>query len=315
MMVSEDETSLESGRRPPIPFTLRQMECFLAVASGGSIAAAALTLNASDSAVSDALTAMERALGTRLFNRRRAHGATLTSDGIAIVPIVQRMLVDAEALAATVGRGTGAMTGPVRIGALGTLAPVILPRLIHASALKHPGVRIDYRTDDQPALLEQLAGGELDLVLTYDIDVPPELRRQSLYSTEACLLIDASHPLAHTNAISLEQLAHEPMVLLDISSSRIHTLELMSSRSITPHIAFRTDNYELCRSLVGRGLGYSLLMRRTIDEHTWDGGEVVFVPITPPPRSVDVLLLWSTAIRAPRISATVELANDVFRRA
>ena len=66
----------------------------------------------------------------------------------------------------------------------------------------------------------------------------------------------------------------------------------MSSAGITPRIAFRTDNYELCRSLVGRGLGYTLLMWRDTPRETWDGGEVVFLPIHPTPREVSVLALW-----------------------
>lgn len=294
---------------PATPFTIRQLECFIVVAEMGSISAAAIRLRASDSAVSDALTVMERALGATLFHRRRSRGATLTSDGDAILPIARRILADAEELSGTVGRGTGAILGPVRVGAVGTIGPTLLPRIIRRVGSEHPGVRIAYRTDDLPTLLTALEDSELDAVLAFDIDVPPELNRVSLYSTEASLLVSANHRLAGRAEASLDEVAGEPMVLLDIASSRVHTLELMTSRGIHPRILHRTDNYDLCRALVGQGLGWTLLMRRDSPEETFDGGRVVMLQITPPPRRVDVLIIWSRRPLQPRLAAVIDAAR------
>lgn len=298
---------------PSVAFTLRQVECFVAIAESGTISRAASRLHSSDSAVADALSAMERALGAPLFSRQRSRGVTLTSDGLSILPIARRMLVDAEELAVAVGRDPASVVGPVRIGAVNTLAPVVLPRLIVAMRERFPGVRLEYRTGDQPHLLAAMANAELDCVATFDIGVPPELHRRALLTTRACIVLSAADPLAAEPALPLERLADAPMVLLDIESSRTHTLELMSSRGITPRIAFRTENYELCRSLVGRGLGYTLLMSRDIAPRTWDGSEVVFVDIEPKPRDVDVLLTWRAEVRPPRLSALIETASHVCR--
>ncbi|HWI30074.1 MAG TPA: LysR family transcriptional regulator [Microbacterium sp.] len=306
--------SLGAGMMPSAPspsFTIRQLECFVAVARCGSISKAADVVRASDSAVSDALTAMERALGATLFHRRRSKGATLTSDGLAILPLAHRMLDDAEELSAAVGRAAGTLIGPVRVGAVDTLAPVVLPRLIALMRERHPAVRVVFRTGDQPTLADALASAELDLLITFDIDVPPELRRRPMFSTQASLVVSSDHPLAARESVSLEEVADEPMVLLDIYASRVHTMELMSSRSITPRIAYRTDSYELCRSLVGRGLGYTLLMRRFIDAQTWDGRTVSFVPISPAPRRVDILAAWVDGTHPPRLAALIEAAAAV----
>ncbi|MGO1975467.1 MAG: LysR family transcriptional regulator [Propionibacteriaceae bacterium] len=298
---------------PTAPFTLRQVECFVAIAEADSISRAATRLHASDSAVADALTSMERALGTTLFNRRRSRGVTLTSDGLAILQIARRMLADAEELAAAVGRDARSVVGPVRVAAVSTLAPVIIPRLTVAMGKQYPGVRVDFRTGDQPELLTAMANAELDCLVTFDIDVPPELRRRTLLTTRACVVLPVGHRLAESSAITLEELAEEPMVLLDIESSRIHTLELMSSRGITPRIALRSANYELCRSLVGAGLGYTLLMYREIATRTWDGSEVRFIPIHPAPRAVDILVTWRSPSISPRLEALIRTAVEVCR--
>jgi DNA-binding transcriptional LysR family regulator len=298
--------------RAAAPFTLRQVECFIAVAESGTISAAAELLRASDSAVADSLSAMERTLGVILFHRRRSQGATLTSDGLAILPIAHRMLADAEELGAAVGRDPSVVLGPVRVGAIATLAPLVLPRLILEMAERYPAVRVEYRSADQPSLITAMAQGELDCMITFDIDVPPELQRRRLLHTQARVIVGEQHPLAGASSVSLDQLASEPMILLDIESSRIHTLELMSSRGVTPRITHRTDNYELCRSLVGRGIGYSLLMSRDLSPRTWDGGRVVALPIDPAPRDVAVLVTWQTPTPSPRLVAFIATSAEIF---
>jgi DNA-binding transcriptional LysR family regulator len=281
----------------------------LAVAESGTISGAAAALHASDSAVADALTSLERALGTRLLQRRRARGVTLTSDGLAVLPLARRLLMAAEEVIAVVGQGSMSLTGLVRLGATTTLAPVVLALLIAELGRSHPGLRLELNVDDQPVLVKNLADGNLDLLISYDLDVPPELGRQALYSTAACVVLSAEHPLASRRQIRLSEIADEPMVLLDIAASRVHTLEIMSSTGVTPRIAYRTDNYELCRSLVGRGLGYTLLMWRHVSSDTWDGGKVVFLPIHPTSRDVDVLALW----RTEHVSARVAVVLDTLR--
>lgn len=299
---------------PPIPFTLRQLECFVAAAESGSIAGAAKALCASDSAVADAISAIERSLGTSLLHRRPSHGVVLTSEGRAILPLAHRLLSGAHELSAAVGQGDHALVGPVRVGALDTIAPVLIPRFIQRLAQCHPSLRPEIVTADFPVLLAALDTAELDVLLSFDIEAPPELQKRRLVSTQACLVVAAEHRLAGNPVASLRDVADEPMILLDILASRVHTLEVMSSQGITPRVRHRTSNYELCRSLVGQGLGYTLLMRRQINAETWDGGRVVFIPLDPPPRQVEVLALWRE-VATPRVKAVVDALEAVGREA
>lgn len=309
-MIDDDRQELAPARQaPPLPFTFRQLECFLAVAESGSISRAAARMRASDSAVADSITAMERSLGVELFRRQRSRGATLTSDGLTILPIARRILTDGAELGASVGRHSHAIVGPVRIGLGGTLASLILPQLLTMTMQEHPGIHIDYRTGDLTTLLDAAERAELDLIVTFDLDVPPEYQRVSLGTTQAMLVVAEDHPLAALDAVPLEMVAEEPMVLLDIVASRIYTLEIMSSRGITPRIVHRTPDYELCRSLVGRGLGYTLLMKRNVSTETWDGRRVVYLPLDPPPRPVDVLVTWPHSPIPPRVAAVVACAK------
>lgn len=306
--LSDDSAELVQSA-PAMRFTLRQLECFVAIAEQGSISGAADVLQSSDSSVADALTSMEKSLGAKLFNRQRSRGATLTSDGLTILPLARRMLVDGAELTAAVGRDVSTIVGPVRIGCVNTLASIILPSLLVEVGQRFPGIQLEYHVSDYGALVDMLGKAELDLIVAFDIDIEPELEAVTLVETEAMLVVAADHRLAGRTEVEIQDIADEPMVLLDIQSSRTHTLELMSARGVKPRIKHRTVDYELCRALVGRGLGYSLLMRRAISRDTWDGSRVVYLPLKPRPRTVQVQLAWSSNATPPRVEAVVECAK------
>lgn len=302
-------------RVPSLRFTLRQVECFLAVAQHGSISRAAETLRASESTVADAVTGIERALGTELFRRQRSRGVKLTSDGRTVLPLARRMLADGAELSASVGNSVSTIAGPVRIGCLNTLASHVLPRLIVEVGQRYPGIDIEYQIDDFATTLQERDTAELDLVVAFDNVVPPEYESLTIATTEPMLVVAADHPFAAQTSVDLTEVEDEPMVLFDVLSSRFHTMEVMSARGVKPRIQYRTSDYELCRSLVGRGLGYSLLMRRTIDAKTWDRQEVAYLSLEPRPRPVEARLAWPAGPVPHRVQAVIEcmqaVANEV----
>lgn len=302
------------GLSQPVPslrFTLRQVECFLAVAQYGSIARAAESLPASESTVSDAISTMEQSLETELFRRQRSRGATLTSDGIAVLPLARRMIADGAELTAAVGRDVSSIAGPVRIGCLNTLASHVLPRLIVEVQKHFPGVEVHFQIDDFATAKQELDSADLDLVIAFDNVVPPEFESMVIARTEPMLVVSASHPLAAREYVNLTEIADEPMVLFDVLSSRFHTMEVMSAQGVRPRIQYRTSDYELCRSLVGQGLGYSLLMRRVLLPDTWDGQQVAYLPIKPRPRPVEALLAWPPGAVPPRVRAVVDCMSVI----
>ncbi|GGA72078.1 LysR family transcriptional regulator [Pseudoclavibacter endophyticus] len=293
-------------------FTFRQLECFAAVAEAGSIAGAAAGLHASESAVADAVTALERSVGAQLLLRRRSRGVTLTSAGQAALPLAKELLGRASELSLTVTGGHDAsLRGPVRVGALSTLAPSVLPLLIREFTDLHPDVEIRFSLADQDELAERLNDGDLDLAFAYDIDFSPEFSRVVLHRTRADLIVSADHRLADRDVVDLAEVADEPMVLLDIAPSRQHTLELMSALGVTPRIKYRTANYDLCRGLVGRGLGYSLLMARRFTPVTWDGSNVVNLRIREMPRTIGILVAWRPGPQPERVKALIDFSRDV----
>lgn len=87
-------------------------------------------------------------------------------------------------------------------------------------------------------------------------------------------------------------------------------MALFAAAGVTPQVRFRTTDYEITRSLVGRGLGYSILVQHPKGDLTWGGRPLVLRPIDPVPLPVDVCLVWDSSVRpSRRAEAMLELAR------
>src|SRR3954467_4876778 len=94
---------------------MNQLAAFVAVAEAGTISAAAEKLHASPSALSAAVTELERALQAQLLRRRKAKGVSLTPTGEAVLARARALLYQAAELEADArGQGRGGR-GPARL--------------------------------------------------------------------------------------------------------------------------------------------------------------------------------------------------------
>jgi DNA-binding transcriptional LysR family regulator len=107
----------------------------------------------------------------------------------------------------------------------------------------------------------------------------------------------------------LAGLAEDPMILLDAPPSVRHTMSLFAEAGVEPRIRYRTTDFELTRSLVGRGAGYSVLVQRPAVDTSYEGRQVVARPIAPAVKPTAVRMIWPEAIRpTDRARAMVDYA-------
>jgi DNA-binding transcriptional LysR family regulator len=134
---------------------------FLAVARQGSTLAAGRSLRLSQSTAARRVTALEEALGVKLFERR-AHGYRLTQAGDAVLPLaesLERAALSAEAQARAQSRAQG---GTVRITTEEVFAVTLLTPWLREFHALHPDVRIEL---DCTRELRDLGAGEADIAL------------------------------------------------------------------------------------------------------------------------------------------------------
>ncbi len=303
----------EPGRATgSIRFTLRQLHCFVTVAEAGSVTAAAERLALSPSSVSAAIAQLERGLGLVLLMRHHARGVTLTRAGERVLADARDLLLRAGALGHLAGELAAFPSGPLAIGCLVTLAPVVLPGLLASFLARFPAVEPQFHEGDQAALLSLLERGRIDLALTYDLGLEGRVDFTPLCRLPPHLLLGEEHPLAGRDRVGLAELAEHAYVLLDLPLSREYFAALFAEAGFEPRIAARSPHFELVRSLVANGFGYTLANIRPGSEVAGDGRRLRVVELEGAHRPV--ILGFATAAHLPRsraVQAFIEHAVEL----
>ncbi len=252
-------------------FTLRQLEYLVVVGETGSIARAAERLGVSSPSVSVAIAQLEADCGVPLFVRRHARGLSPTRAGRRVLARAREVLTAAEELGHLLADLSGGMAGPLRVGCLSSFAQLVLPTLRRSFEGRHPDARIRQKELDQAAILEELRSGDLDLALTYDLEIPSDIEFRAMVELPPYALLPADHPLAGRRRLTARDLVDEPMVLLDLPCSADYFLSFFSDLGKKPAIAVRTRDMAMMHAMVANGFGYGLANIRIPSDRAPDG--------------------------------------------
>lgn len=146
---------------------------FWTVAREGSIARACPLLHLSQPAISNQLRALERALGTRLFDRA-GRGLALTEAGRVVLRHADEIFALGRQLQDDLAGGTAGRTLRLTVGVAEVLPRLVVHRLLAPALRLEQPVHLVCHDDKTDALLARLAVGELDVVLS-DIPAGPQV--------------------------------------------------------------------------------------------------------------------------------------------
>ena len=288
-------------------FTLRQLEYLVAVADCGSVALAAQRVNVSSPSISAAIAQLEAAYGVQLFIRRHAQGLSLTEGGRVFSDAARGVLAAAARLTDTAGEIAGVVAGALTVGCLVTFAQVILPGVRRSFSEAFPQVEFGQVEGDQAELFEGLRRARLDVALTYDLNIPPDLELQPLIPLAPYALFPEGHALAGRATVSPADLAGFAMVLLDLPHSADYFLSFFGDAGLVPRIAERTRDLGVMRAMVANGFGYSIANMWLGTDVVPDGKRLVFVPLVKGLRAMRIgLLLAKGAVPRRSVVAFIE---------
>jgi DNA-binding transcriptional LysR family regulator len=285
-------------------YTLRQLEYFEAVGRAGSIAAASEILNISSPSISAAITQLEEEFGLALFYREHAKGLTLTEAGERFMVQTQLMLREAEYLSTLAGEITGTAQGRLNIGCLLTFAQMVLPSLRSAFEAAYPAVSVSQRVLNQAEIFSQIRREEIDVALTYDLDIPSDLEFQPLLDLPPYVLCSETHPLAELCEIAVGDLKEHDMVLLDLPYSADYFLSFFARAGVRPRVTERTRDLSVMQSMVANGYGFSIANVVPINNQSPDGKPLRFIPLAGNAKPMRIGLL---RLKSKKKSATLKV--------
>jgi DNA-binding transcriptional LysR family regulator len=286
--------------------TLRQLEYFVAAGDAGSITGAAEQISISPPSISMAVSSLEREFGVQLFVRHHAQGLSLTFAGRALLEQAKRLLSQAERLSSAAFDLSAQVRGRLSVGCLVTLAPMILPELVHSFMQAYSTTEIQLFEGDQERLLSSLQKADLDIAITYDLDLHPNMRFKPLVSLPPHVMLGEQHPLASRSSLTLQELENEDFLLIDLPLSSNYFLELFRAAEVEPRIRYRSTSIEVVRTMVANNQGYSLANALPRSDVALDGRRVVRVPLAGEHRPVTIGLLGLADVQKSKLFAAFE---------
>ena len=146
--------------------SIRDLRTFLAIAEGGSFAAAARTVRRTQSAVTVQMRALEEELGTELFDRTRRPpllneaGRALVERAREVVETYDRLFTD---------RSTNPVEGHLRLGVVPSVITGVLPMALKALRSSYPGLHVEIVVGLSRDLVERLGRGAVDAAVVSDL--------------------------------------------------------------------------------------------------------------------------------------------------
>ncbi|MET9481557.1 LysR family transcriptional regulator [Streptomyces sp. NPDC006638] len=288
---------------------LRHLEYFLAVADTGSFTRAARALHVVQSGVSATVKALERELGSALFDRS-SHAVTLTAAGRAFLPRARDTLSAASAAKDAVHRTQGTLQGEVTVGTLTSIDVTDLPELLSAFRDRHPAVTVRLRAASagSAGLARQLRDGQLDVAfLSLPGPAPAGLDTRLLATAPLFLYVPRAHPLAGTGRVSLAQLGEFPFVDSPRGfGNRVLVDRAFAAAGVEREVTLEVADIGTAAHYIRAGLGIGFLSRFLVGDHA--GLDVLEV--------ADHELRWQLTVATAanrRPGATTEAFLDLLR--
>lgn len=243
---------------------LEQLKGFVAVAELGHFTRASEKLHLAQPSLSRQISTLEQELGAELFHRARGN-ISLTPAGETLLPRARRMLTDADTIRSEMAELAGLQRGQVRLGASPTLCISLVAEAMADFHEAHPGVELLLTEAGSNVLVEQLAGGMLDMALITLSDQLPvtnsALVRTPLLIEDLVVVASAAHPpLTAGVGIDVTELARLPLVFFAESYDlRATTDAAFRAAGLAPTPVVEGAEMDAVLRFVERGLGVAVV--------------------------------------------------------
>lgn len=289
---------------------LRDLKYFIALAETRHFGQAAARSYVSQPTLSGQIKKLEAELGVALFERTRKTVA-LTVLGEALLPRARRAVEEAEALAQLARAGRDPLAGPLRLGAIPTLSPYLVPLVLAPLKRKYPQVKLVLTEELTERLLERLRRHEIDAALIATPVKDAELATRALFDEPFWLALPRKHPLYTQDTITRHDLDQLDLLLLAeghcLAEQAMEVCRRPSRAQAGEQADLRAASLDTLLQLVGAGMGATLVPALALRSA---GAGVVTRPLEVPDAYRRVSLVWRRSF--PRAAAIEALAEVIL---
>ena len=267
--------------RPALP-TLRQLAYLVELSARLNFRIAAEAQFVTQSTLSAGIKELETLLGVQLVERDNRN-VRLTAIGEDVVARAKELLAAATDLAEAARSATRPLSGPLRLGAIPTIAPYLLPRVLPALRRAHGDLKLYLREDVTKVLLERLRAGGLDVALIALPFDTGDLYVRELFRDDFWLVTREADRAAGNKGIALRKVDTGDMLLLEEGHClRDHVIAACGPRRGTWESRVEATSLTTLIQMVEGGLGTTLLPGITLEAGILKGTRLVARRFSPP---------------------------------
>ncbi|WP_428774240.1 HTH-type transcriptional regulator MetR [Vibrio sp.] len=250
---------------------LKHLRTLMSLRDTGSLTATATSLHLTQSALSHQIKELESRIGGQLFLRKTrpvkftAEGEILLKLGDEILP---RMAKAENELASLKEDVSGRLHMAIECH---SCFQWLMPALKEYQ-VAWPSVTLDFSSGFGFEPLSALLSGELDLVITSDIQPRSEVHYEPLFDFEMRLITATTHPLADKAVITPQDLADQTMLSYPVQKQRLDVVKhFLYPANVEPQKWKQADNTLMLVQMVSAGLGVAALPNWAINEFSRQG--------------------------------------------
>ncbi|MGD9606929.1 MAG: LysR family transcriptional regulator [Leucobacter sp.] len=283
-----------------------------ALATTGSLTAAAGSLGLSQPAVSQRIKRMETRLAVPLIERQ-GRGIRLTAAGNILADHARTVVAEIDAALAAIDDLRGERGGTLRLVGFPSASATIVPALMKRMAAEAPEVALQYREAEPPAAVAMLRDGEVDCALVFDYVGAAELPAGSVFTPlwrETVSIVLADERAEGLDTAHLADLSAEHWIA-GCEKCRGHLMVAAAEHGFEPDIIQETDNVPAMLAMAAAGgavamvPGLALAAARTLP----DGASAL--PLDPPRYRTIGLVSMDTANESPQVKLCKRLLSSV----
>jgi len=193
---------------------LQDLRYLVALAEHRHFGRAAQASNVSQPTLSSQLRKLEGELGVTLLERTNKR-VNLTPVGSQILVHAQRALDEAAQMETIALAARDPLVGALKLGAIPTLAPYLMPLILETMRREFPGLAIELWEDQTRLLIDGLRSHRLDAALLATQADSPEITEIKLFDEPLLAALPRNHRLAAEESVDEEALAGELLVLAE----------------------------------------------------------------------------------------------------
>ncbi len=283
--------------------THTELRYIVAVARERHFGRAAETCFVSQPTLSVAVKKLEEELGVTLFERGPGE-VSVTPAGQKIVEQAQRVLEEASRIREIAAAGKDPLAGPLRLGAIYTIGPYLLPKLIPILRRTAPAMQLLIQENFTHRLAEELRSGEVDVILVALPFEAPGVMTRAVYDEPFMVAVPKGHPWEGRKRVTSEELTSESLLLLgeghcfrDQVLEICHTVRARERSPLAKTV--EGGSLETIRQMVAGGVGITVLPA-TSTATTGGANELIrILPFARPAPTRRVGLAWRRSFPRP----------------